>query len=120
MSAAVIRLSDRRPARAPHPADVLSFMRRRPKGGGIDYWTVEASGNYGVDCRRGKELAMEFGAFLGREPTYGNASLLQCIVADMVRRPHVAAAGRLSGVEVAFLATVGRLAAEGARHLANA
>lgn len=34
-----------------HPADVLSFMKRRkPRGGGINYWLVDQTGNYPEKC----------------------------------------------------------------------
>src|SRR5688500_12283587 len=89
-----------RPARgrAAHPADDISFMKRRkPRGTGIDYWSVEATGHYDLDCTEGKELAREYLTYIGQHPTYGNATLLGLIVRDMVEK-HVD--GRLSGVEI--------------------
>ena len=100
----------------PHPADDLSFMRsRKPKGTGIDYWVVEATGNYSNDYSKGKKLAVEFMRYVAENNTYGNTTLLAQIVSDMVdqaaQRPKgKAGASRLTGLEIGFLNTVGRCA----------
>src|SRR5205085_2756332 len=41
----------------------LSFVRKHPKGGGANFWAVRPSGDYVMDCRRGRELALEYMAF---------------------------------------------------------
>lgn len=93
-----------RPQPAPHPADDLSFMRLKKKGGGIDYWTVKASGNYGADCETGHVLAKEYIAYLAKHPTNGNAYLLGDIVHDMMGQ---AKSGEgWSGIHVTFLRDV--------------
>jgi hypothetical protein len=93
----------------PHPADDLSFMkRRRPKGGGIDYWLINPTGNYSADCEAGRKLADEYLAYIGEHPTNGNTTLLTCIVHEMIDR--AIAGQKWSGVHVGFLASVNRYA----------
>lgn len=75
-----------RPQPAPHAADDLSFMRRKKKGGGIDYWTVKASSSYSADCETGHVLAKEYIAYLAKHPTNGNAYLLGNIVHDVMEQ----------------------------------
>ena len=68
------------------PADVLSFMKRRkPRGGGINYWLVDQTGNYPEKCNRGKQLATEYLTFVGQYPAYGEY-LLSDIVHSMIER----------------------------------
>jgi hypothetical protein len=100
----------KRASKQPHPANDLSFMRckTRQAGGGIDYWTVEATGRYGADCETGHSLAREYLDYIGRHPTNGNGTLLACIVNDMMVRRRDK--GELSGVELAFLNEVNRYA----------
>lgn len=104
----IIELSharDRRRGKVPHHADVLSFMKRRkPRGTGIDYWAVKSSGNYSRDYELGRALGREYLAFIGRYPTNGNATLLNCIVRDMADR------GRVGGLEFGFLNCVNEYA----------
>ncbi|TIO26946.1 hypothetical protein [Mesorhizobium sp.] len=93
--------------RAPHPADDLSFMSKRPREiGGIDYWQVETTGSYGADCDKGHALGREYLDYIGSHPTNGNATLLGCIVGDMV----ALRAGKLTGIEIGFLRQVNELA----------
>ena len=93
----------------PHHADTLSFMeRRKPRGSGVNNWNITATGQYSQDCETGRELAREYLAYIGQYPTVGNATLLGCIVRDMVKR--VDDSGRLSGVEIGFLAEINRAA----------
>lgn len=100
----------------PHPADDLSFMRRRKlKGTGIEYWAVKGSGNYSSDYSKGKTLAMEFMSYVAENNIYGNTTLLAQIVSGMVdqavQRPEgKASASRLTGLEIGFLNTVGKCA----------
>jgi hypothetical protein len=97
----VVKLADVRKQRrgeVPHHADVLSFMKRRkPKGSGINHWAVKPSGNYSRDYEAGRALGGEYLSFIGRYPTNGNATLLNCIVRDMAER------GRIGGLELGFL-----------------
>lgn len=107
----IIKLVDvrkRRRAKVAHHADVLSFMKlRKPRGSGIDYWAVAASGDYSRDCETGTALGREYLAYLGQYPTVGNATLLNCIVHDMVSQR---AGGRLTGIEIGFLCRVNEYA----------
>lgn len=107
----VVKLADvrkQRRGKPAHPADDLSFMKlRKPRGSGIDYWAVEASGDYSADCDKGNELGREYLAYLGQHPTVWNASLLNCIVHDMVSQR---AGGRLTGIEIGFLSRVNEYA----------
>ncbi len=91
-----------------HFAEALSFMRKRkPRGTGIDYWCVEPSGSYGSDCATGAKLATEYLEFIGKHPTVGHATLLNCIVRDIHEN-----AGRrgLSGIEVGFFRQINEFA----------
>lgn len=85
-----------------HPADDLSFLKKRkPRGGGgIDYWNVKPSGDHYLDFARGKELALEYLSYIGQHPTIGNSNLLPMIVSSMLEK-HVD--GRLSGVAKGFI-----------------
>ena len=116
----VIRLKRYRKARRDRvrcPADDLSFMKRcKPRGSGIDYWCVEPSGEYSADCERARELAIEYLIYIGLQPTFGNVTLLGCIVNDMAKRVD---GGRLSGVEIGFLANVNRAAMSAAAFYAS-
>ncbi|MER9169868.1 hypothetical protein NKI12_21295 [Mesorhizobium australicum] len=95
--------------KTPHPATDLSFMRViDPEGTGINYWTVESAGSYGADWKKGHELGREYLDYIGHHPTNGNATLLGCIVNDMmVQRKN---GGKLSGVELGFLQEVNKYA----------
>lgn len=92
--------------RQPHPADDISFMCRRRQGGGIDYWIVEPSGDYGADCKMGHVLAREYLDYLAKYPTVGNALLLGDIVHDMMEQ--AARGKKWSGIHVTFLHDVNR------------
>ena len=94
---------------APHRDDALSFIeRRKPMGSGFNYWDVKPSGNYGEDCDTGHALAEEYLAYIGTNPTYGNGTLLTCIVHEMIDQ---AKDGHpWSGVHVGFLAGINRYA----------
>src|SRR4051794_10274842 len=46
-------------------------------------WDVTPTGDYGADCRTGRQYAVEF--IKSCDGTYGWTSLLQCVVADMIR-----------------------------------
>jgi hypothetical protein len=96
-----------------HPVGSLPFVRsRRPHGAGIDYWVVDHSTNYRAsyraDCETGRALGKQYLAFIGEHPTNGNATLLACIVADMVK--YVDHQGQLSGIERGFLWAVNEAA----------
>lgn len=82
----VVPFNGKNKLKEPHPAADLSFMRfRKPRGTGIDYWIVEATGSYSNDYSKGKKLAVEFMSYVAKNNTYGNATLLAQIVSDMVR-----------------------------------
>jgi hypothetical protein len=101
----VVQLRSNPRRKEPHPADDLSFMKRRkPRGTGIDYWVVETTGDYGSDCQKGRVLADEYLEYIGEHPTYGNLTLLHDIVGDMLKalRPD----GRLPGTAIGFLSAV--------------
>jgi hypothetical protein len=67
-----------------HPAADLSFMRTRPNGCGIEYWVTEMTGNYSKDWEAGRALGVEYLAYVGKHPTFGNGTLLGSIVLDMM------------------------------------
>lgn len=73
----------------PHHADALSFMARKPEGGGVDHWQVEGTGKYSTDCELGRALGSEFLDYFGEYTTNGNMTLLGCIVVDMVDKGDV-------------------------------
>ena len=103
----------------PHPAEDLSFMKRRkPRGSGTNYWNVDPTGHWSADYETGKELAREYLTYRGRYPTGGNATLLGCIVNDMVKR--VGNDSRLDGVAVGFLSVVNEAALLTAAYLPQA
>ena len=79
---------------------------REPKGTGIDYWLINPTGNYGADCEAGRKLADEYLAYIGEHPTNGNATLLTCIVREMIERAKEDQ--KWSGIHVGFLAGVNR------------
>ncbi|WP_156665792.1 hypothetical protein [Rhizobium bangladeshense] len=64
--------------------------RTRAEGGGIEYWNVQSAGDYSVtgnytsDSAKGRSLALEYLGYIGKHPTVGNATLLGCIVLDMI------------------------------------
>ena len=90
--------------------DALSFVKRRkPKGGGgFDYWSISSSGNYSADCDEGKAFAAEYLTFIGKNPTVGNATLLNCIVREMVE--HASSGKGWSGVHLGFIRTINEYA----------
>ena len=89
--------------------DALSFIKgRKPKGGGHDYWSVLPSGNYPADCETGRFLATEYLTFIGNYPTVGNATLLNCIVREMVEKATIGKGW--SGVHLGFIRTVNEFA----------
>lgn len=90
--------------------DTLSFVqRRKPRGSGYDYWAnVPSRGSYGEDTTIGKDLAVEYLAFIGKYPTFGNGSLLGPIVLDMEEN------GATKGHKIGFLNTIGKYALVGA------
>jgi hypothetical protein len=96
-----------------HPLDELSFVALRdgktlPKPTGDQlprcFWNVTPTGDYGLDCKVGRALALEYLALLETDP-YGRGELVR-IVKDMPCR--------LTGVEVAFLDMVDCAAGAGA------
>ncbi|HXW22031.1 MAG TPA: hypothetical protein VEK14_03915 [Rhodomicrobium sp.] len=103
------------PTRKIDPSDIsmLSFVadrggeassksRRKPQR--RCFWRVDATGDYGRDCKLGTRLALEYLTF--EEADRDGGGILQCIVADMPRE--------LTGVEIAFLQMVAFAAAAGA------
>jgi hypothetical protein len=92
-----------------HSCDGLSFTADRKKAGLPPgrfprcFWNVKATGRYEEDCDRGEALAIEFLNFSASIP----GSLLSSIVGDMPRP--------LTGVEIAFLGTIGDVAKAGHR-----
>jgi hypothetical protein len=80
-------------------ATELSFVRKHPKGGGANFWAVKPSGDYIMDCRRGRELALEFMKFEHAD-NEGPANTLAHIVSAIV------AAKDNSGLVVGFCTTL--------------
>jgi hypothetical protein len=105
ISLATARRLRRNKAKLPHPADDLSFMKRRkPRGTGIDYWLINPTDDSSADCETGRKLAEEYLAYIGEHPTYGNATLLTCIVHEMIERARDGQ--KWSGIHVGFLRVV--------------
>ncbi|WP_155929521.1 hypothetical protein [Mesorhizobium sp. L2C067A000] len=113
-STANVKIPAQLARKVPHEADTLSFMHRKPREiGGVCYWNVEATGQFGKDCDKGHELAREYLDFVGRHPTNGAATLLGCIVNDMCRlrqEERLPSRNHLTGVEIGFLGEVNRYA----------
>ncbi|TPW26043.1 hypothetical protein [Pararhizobium mangrovi] len=87
--------------------DNLTFIGNRDQGdrakGRRHFWRVKPTGNYNIDCRMGRKLALEYLAWseIGDAPP-----LLAQIVSDMP--------GCRTGMEVGFLELVGLAASAGA------
>jgi hypothetical protein len=93
--------------------DALSFVTREEGRSGFNYWAVEGSGSYILDHAEGRKLGDEFLAFIGQHPTYGNATLLSCIVDSMMRvrsKPNTSWGKHTTGLEIGFLAVVNEYA----------
>jgi len=85
----IVQISDYRPPVSKR-AKVQPFHKKYPmpffkprKSSGINAWKVSPSGDYGEDCKMGSAFAIQF--LKSCDKTYGWQSLLQCIVADMIR-----------------------------------
>ena len=105
----VIQFKTETSAKLDPPRDsTLSFVTDAKnvgsKRGGYCYWHVNPTGNYFEDCELGAKLASEYLSFIDQWPTYGNRTLLTCIVRDMI---DLAKAGSpWSGVHVGVLSNV--------------
>lgn len=105
----VIQFKTRTPAKLEPPrVSALSFVTDAKnigsKRGGYCHWHVNPTGNYTDDCELGAKLANEYLLFIGQWPTYGNRTLLTCIIRDII---DLAKAGSpWSGVHVGFLSNV--------------
>jgi hypothetical protein len=93
-----------------HPAAVktpraaigwLPFIQDTSKG--RTFWSVQESGDYSADCAAGANLASELVADIRRQK---RPELLGWAVADMVAK------GKMTGVEVGFMAEIGRSLAD--------
>lgn len=101
-----------KPLSPTHHAETLSFMRRRkPRGSGIDYWVVKPTGDGEKDRRKGRELAVEYLKYLRQHPTYGNMTLLNCIVREMMDRSENGE--KWSGIHMGFIGKIHELAVLG-------
>ena len=101
--------TESQPASTSPPSDALSFVKRRkPKSGGFNYWSISSSGNYTADCAAGKLMAAEYLAFIGKYPTVGNATLLNCIVREMVEQ--ATSGNGWSGLHLAFIGAINEYA----------
>jgi hypothetical protein len=72
-------------------------------------WDVTPTGDYGLDFNTGQAFAIEF--LRSNDKTYGWASLMACIVSDMIR---AGATGKyrdgslkVNGIVVGFMAVIG-------------
>ncbi|MBB2678698.1 UNVERIFIED_ORG: hypothetical protein M2312_002201 [Rhizobium esperanzae] len=101
--------------RIPSPSlDALSFVERRPIGGGYNYWAnVPAAASYTDECEIGGRLAEEFLGFIGKYHNNGNGALLGSIVVDMETN------GASRGQKIGFMNTINKYAM-GAAHLLHA
>ena len=103
--------SELKMASLPARPDALSFVSRRKSrdsGYGYNYWDVNPSGSYADDCTAGAALADEYLAFIGAYPTYGNGTLLACIVREMTNQAKDG--GSWTGLHIGFLTGVNRYA----------
>lgn len=99
-----------------HYAEALSFVERlKPKGSGINHWAVKSTGKYEADAERGREIAWELLRFVGANMTYGNVTLLQSVIGDMMRNIQSEGRQRFNATELSFLDTFGKFAFAGAR-----
>ena len=87
-----------------HPADALSFVRRRKESGHIDWWAVEDGSNFRADFAMGESMGREYLDFIGRHPTYGHCLLLGHVVAGMAHT--IDERGRLGASATGFLRVV--------------
>ncbi|MBN9033829.1 MAG: hypothetical protein BGO05_15965 [Rhizobiales bacterium 63-7] len=101
---------------ATHPADALSFVRRRQESGYIDWWAVEDGSNFRADFAMGENMGREYLDFIGRYPTYGHCLLLGHIVAGMAHT--IDERGRLGASATGFLRIVNEHAMASATILA--
>lgn len=102
----IVKLSDIRKAHraaevSAHPKSLSFVSKKKPRGGGFNYWDVTPTGCHSSDCETGKALAREYLAFIGTHHTVGNSTLLACIVHDMFDQAKNG--GAWSGVHTAFL-----------------
>jgi hypothetical protein len=89
--------------------DDLSFIvRKKPRGSGFDYWSVQSTGSYAQDCKLGRELGKEFLTYIGQHPTNGNSTLLGCIVLSMI--DNASDDKRARGAELGFIREVSNYA----------
>jgi hypothetical protein len=111
----IIQLSDYRAA-PPKRVKVKPFHKQYPmpffeplKAGGINAWNVTPSGNYTKDCETGCTFAIQFLKSCDR--TYGWQSLLQTIVADMIRAGPSGSFPngypKVNGVVIGFMSVIG-------------
>lgn len=101
---------------AAHPADALSFVRRRQESGHIDWWAVEDGSDFRADFAMGESMGREYLDFIGRHPTYGHCLLLGHIVAGMAHS--LDERGRLGASATGFLRVVNEHAMASATILA--
>jgi hypothetical protein len=118
VSLSKIRKARDKAATPPRP-DALSFVsKRKAKGGSFNYWAVKPAGSYSADYAAGAVLAEEYLRFIGAHPTYGNGTLLTCIVHDMIEQAKDG--GPWSGLHAGFLTGVNRHAMAAARMMGTA
>ncbi len=89
---------------ATHPADALSFVRRRQDSAHIDWWAVEDGADFRADFAMGERMGRAYLDFIGRHPTYGHCLLLGHIVAGMAHT--IDERGRLGASASGFLRVI--------------
>lgn len=91
--------------------DVPSFMRWRERGRGLDVWAVKPTGDWGVDCATGEEMALDFVMFW-RTSERGS----QCVawLGDIGRA--IGKKGDTSGVVCGFFTMLGMMMGSVAWH----
>jgi hypothetical protein len=74
-------------------------------------WNVKPTGNYGDDCKIGRQFAIDF--LQSCDGTVGWSALLPAIVADMIRAGTNGAFAdghpKINGIVIGFVGTLGRV-----------
>ncbi len=88
----------------------LSFVTKLPgRGGGLNWWDVKPSGDYGEEWHQGELLALEALSLMAKEEDLPRGHLLGPVVHAM---PHEE---EKTGVELGFVNCIGTFAAEARR-----
>ena len=83
----------------------MPFFNRKDRNS----WDIKPTGNYTTDCETGTAFAIEF--LKSADKTVGWASLMQHIVADMIRAgtdgAHNDGTPKVNGIVIGFMGVIG-------------